>query len=108
MTKRSMFIPGVHDNHKGFDEVDISTLLEIAMEDTAVVEVDGDIPQLKAVIEDLDMYKKYGIIFNRLTCAASTVEQGADCCSVFKSIKTETTAYCLKFARKSMSDEAQG
>ena len=91
-----IFIPGVNANRLEFDEVDVSTVSEIAVEDTAVVSVDGNIPQLKAVIEELDTYEQARIIFNKLTATASTVEQGCDCCPIFKSIKTELPHHTVR------------
>lgn len=47
---------GVNDNRLEFDQLDMSALSEIPAEDTAVISCDGDIPQLKAMLEDLNLY----------------------------------------------------
>ena len=87
--QKNVFIPGVNRNRLEFDNVDVSMLSEISAEETAVVSCDGDIPQLKAMLEDLAMYEESGIIFSKLSATTSAVEQAADNCSVFKGIKTE-------------------
>ena len=59
--QKKIFIPGVKANRAEFDEdsggPQAHDEVEIPIRDTAVVSVDGDIPQLKAVIEELGMYE---------------------------------------------------
>ena len=76
---KKIFIPGVIENRAEFNEdemgVEAQQLTEIPVQDTAVVSIDGDIPQLKAVIADMDMYEEHRIIFNKLNAAASAVDR---------------------------------
>ena len=50
--QENVFVPGVNGNRLEYDEVDVSTVLEVPVEDTAVIVIDGDIPQLKATTQD--------------------------------------------------------
>ena len=84
----NIFIPGVNANRLEFDGMDVSTMSEIPTRETEVVSCDRDIPQLKAMLGNLNIYGKNSIILNKLSAAASAVEQGVDCCLVFKGIKT--------------------
>ena len=84
-----------------FDDVDVSTSSEIAPEDTVVVSCDGDIPQLKAMLEDLEVYEENGIIFNKLNAAASAVEQAADRSPIFKIMKNELPKHTVDESRTS-------
>ena len=87
--QKNVFVPGVNRNHLLFDEFDVSVCFEISVKDTAVVSCDSNVPQLKVMLEELDMYDENGITFNKLSAASSASEQVADWCPVFKAIKDE-------------------
>ena len=65
------------------------------------VSCDGDIPQLKAMLEELGMYEENGIIFNKLNAASSAVEAAADRCAVFRIIKKMLPTHTVSTSRRS-------
>ena len=79
-----------------FDGIDVSALSEIPIEDTAVVSIDGDIPQLKSMIGELDLYEENAITCNKLSAASSTAEAAADRCAVFRGIKRELPHHTVR------------
>ena len=105
--QKEVFIPAANYNRLEYDDLNVTTVSEIPPEDTAVVAIDGDIPQLKAMLDELDMYQEYSIICNKLSAASSAAEAAADRCPVFKGIKAELphhTARHLPTARCPMKN----
>ena len=94
--QKHVFIPGVNYNRMEYDELDVSTVSDIPPEDTAVVAIDGDIPQLKAMLDDMDMYEEHSIICNKISAASSAAEAAADRCPVFKGIKAELPHHTVR------------
>ena len=94
--QEKVFIPGVNSNRLEFDDLDVSTLSQIPPEDTAVVAIDGDIPQLKAMLDQLDLYEEHSIICNKISAAASGAEAAADRCAVFKGMKRELPCHTVR------------
>ena len=79
-----------------YDEVNVSTVSVIPVEDITVVAIDGDIPQLKVMLEELDLYEEHGIVCNKILAAASGSEAAADRCAVFKGLKAELSHHTIR------------
>ena len=80
-------MPGVNRNHLEFSGVDTSLNTKISVRDTVVAYCDVDIPQMKEILEDLDLYSENGIVFNKHNAASSGAEQAADRSPIFRIIK---------------------
>ncbi len=94
--QKHVFVPGVNATRMEFDEFDATAWTEIPVKETAVVACDGDIPQLKAMLEELELYDENGIIFNKLNPAASATEQSADRNPIFKLIKEKLPSHTVR------------
>ena len=61
-----------------------------------MVAIDGNIPQLKAILDKLDMYKEHSFIYNKTIATSSAAEAAVGCCAVFKDIKVELSNHTVR------------
>ena len=74
-----MAIRAVNDNQFAYDGVDTSLLQSnIPVKDTAVILIDGDIPQLNAMKKAIDVYDENRITYCKLNPASSHLEAACD------------------------------
>ena len=59
-------IRAVNNNRLAYDGVDTSLQSNIPVKDTAVILIDGDIPQLNAMKKTIDVYNKNHITYGKL------------------------------------------
>jgi hypothetical protein len=82
-----ILIPGINLQRKKYCNFDITARTTIPDMGTAVAGCDGDMSQIDAIKQSVDLYVENKIIANKQNAAWSGVEQPADLAQVFKSIK---------------------
>ena len=83
----NILIPGVNAHRLKFDDFDAEFGASIPVEETAVCWCDGDIPQLSAITDSLELFAENRIIANKQHASASGAEQPADLAKVFKLLR---------------------
>ncbi len=82
-----ILIPGINLQHKKYCNFDITAGTTIPDTATAILWCDGDISQIDAIKQSVDLYVENKIIANKQNAAWSGVEQPTDLAPVFNSIK---------------------
>ena len=96
--QKEILLESVKENRRCFgeDEDDITPTTEVSIQDTAVVSIDGDIPQLNAMKKATYMYDEHKIIFNKHNAGSSACEQSNDRNRIFKGFKRELPHHTVR------------
>ena len=85
--QENALIPGINLHQLEHDEFDISLNIRIPVVETAVSWCDGDIPQLKAIKEALELFTDNRVIVKKQSAGSSETRQPCDLAAPFKIIR---------------------
>ncbi len=85
--QEKILIPGINLQQRKYCNFDIAAGTSIFNKATAVAWCNGDLSQIDAIKQMVELFAEYKIIVNKQNAAQSGVEQPADLACVFKIIK---------------------
>ncbi|EJK61568.1 hypothetical protein THAOC_17922, partial [Thalassiosira oceanica] len=93
---RDVYIPALNAHRLAHDKFDGSVSSSIPAKLRAVLSLDGDIPQLKAVKEELEALADNGVTLNKGNPSRTIVEQACDLAVLFKLLHQKLPARTMK------------
>ena len=82
-------------NRLEFNEVDASLNTDISLKHTTVITIHGDMPQLNATKDEIELYNNNRINFRKFSTASSYLEASCNKISIFKIMKDELPKYTV-------------